>query len=89
MSAIEFVARMAGVPQELIDEVEKAAPQTAALLKLVKDNQDLLLKLEALVTAATPEIMALIPTAQDVLKFIQAQQATPQQAPKPVAHETH
>ena len=89
MSAIEFVARMAGVPQDLIDEVEKAAPQTAALLKLVKDNQDLLLKLEALVTAATPEIMALIPTAQDVLKFIQTQQASPQQAPKPVAHETH
>ena len=56
MSAIDFAARLAGVPQETIDEVEKAAPHTAKLLKTFKDNEDLLVQAAALIDQAQPLI---------------------------------
>ena len=87
--------RLSGVPQSTIDEVEKALPAVAALLKLYKQNEALIQKLLAvvaeaqpLVTQATPvinqallEINAALPAAQDVIAFLQA---TPPAAPTAV-----
>ena len=83
MSAIDFIARLAGVPDDLITEVEKAAPTAAALLQLVKDNQDTLNRLVTLLPQAVKEAEALIPAAQDVLKFMQARQAVASNYPDP------
>ena len=103
MSAIDFAARLAGVPQETIDAVEAAAPHTAALLQTFKDHEDLIAqgkalldkfgpvlaeatpliaqvqvfyaKLSPLIGPAMKEIDAIMPAAQDVIAFIQKQQA--------------
>jgi hypothetical protein len=89
MSAIDLMLELAGVPSETIAEVEKVAPDTAVLLKLLNDNQILITKIGALITEAQPlvtqalplinkaaaEIKIIIPAAQDVLAFIQKQQA--------------
>jgi hypothetical protein len=89
MSAIDFMLGMAGVPSELIAEVEKVAPTAAALLKLAKDNDALIRKIGAVMTEAQPllaqalplinqaaaEVKVLMPAAQDVIAFIQKQQA--------------
>ena len=89
MSAIDFALGLAGVPSATIAEVEKASPAVAALLKLFKDNQPLLTKIEALLAEATPlvtqalpllkqaqsEIVAVMPAAQDIVAFIAKQQA--------------
>ena len=54
MSAIEFATRLAGVPQETIDEIEKASPAAADLVRLIKDNQELIGKGAALIEEAKP-----------------------------------
>ena len=91
MSAIDFMLGLAGVPSELIAEVEKVAPNAAALLKLANDNAALLDEIRATATKAAPlivkaiplinaaavEIKVLMPAAQDVIAFIQQQQAKP------------
>lgn len=91
MSAIDFMLGLAGVPSELTAEVEKVAPTAAALLKLVKDNEALIRKIAAVATEAQPliaqamplvnqaaaEIKIIMPAAQDVIAFIQKQQAGP------------
>lgn len=56
MSAIDFAARLAGVPQETIDAVEAAAPHTAALLQTFKDNEDLIVQGKALLDELGPVI---------------------------------
>ena len=71
MSAIDFIARLAGVPDETIAEVEKDAPIAAALLQLVKDNEATLNRLATLLPQAMNEVEALIPVGQDILAFIQ------------------
>lgn len=90
MSAIDFMLGLAGVPRELIAEIENVAPNAAALLKLAKDNEALLRKIGAVATEAQPlltqalplinqaavEVKVLMPAAQDVIAFIQKQQAT-------------
>ena len=90
MSAIDFMLGIAGVPSELIAEVEKVAPTVAALLKLVKDNDALIRKIDAVIIEAQPllaqalplinqaaaEMKIIMPAAQDVVAFIQKQQAT-------------
>lgn len=89
MSSIDFMLGMAGVPQETISEIEKAAPTAAALLKLLKDNDALIRKIVAVVGEAEPliaqaaplvnqalaEVRAIMPAAQDVIAFIQNKQA--------------
>lgn len=90
MNGIEAtLLRLAGVPQTTIDEVEKALPHTAALLTLVRNNQDLLQRVAALLTEAQPllvqvvplinkalpEVLAIAPAAQDVVTFLQKQQS--------------
>lgn len=88
MSLAEFALGLAGVPQTTIDEVEKATPGAAALLKLFKDNQPLIAKIEAVATEAAPlvmqamplikqaqtELQIVLPAVQDVIAFIQKQQ---------------
>lgn len=67
MSAIEFAARLAGVPQQTIDEVYTAAPHTAKLLQMFKDHEDLIVQGKALVDKFGPvinEAMPLIVQAQ-------------------------
>ena len=90
MSLAEFALGLAGVPQATIAEVEQASPAAAALLKLIKDNQPLIAKIEAVVTEATPlvvqalplikqaqaELLIVMPAAQDVVAFIQKQATT-------------
>ena len=85
MSIAEFALGLAGVPQATIAEIEKAAPTVAALLKLFKDNQSLIAKIEAVAAEAAPlviqalplikqaqaELMIVLPAAQDVVAFIQ------------------
>ena len=85
MSAIDFMLGLAGVPSELITEVEKVAPNAAALLKLAQDNAALLDEIRATATKAAPliakamplmnaaavEINVIMPAAQDVIAFIQ------------------
>ena len=44
------------MPQETIDEVEKAAPHVAKLLKTFKDNEHLLIQTAALFDQAQPLI---------------------------------
>lgn len=87
MSAVDLMLELAGVPNELVAEVEKSAPNAAALLKLIKDNQALLdeirttaTKTAPLITQAIPlinqaaaEIKSLMPVAQDIVAFIQKQ----------------
>ena len=101
MSALDFAARLAGVPQETIDEVNAAAPHTAKLLQTFKDHEDLIVqgkalldkmspviaaampllaqaqafyaKLSPLIAPAMKEIDAVMPAAQDVVKFLQSQ----------------
>ena len=101
MSAIDFAARLAGVPQETIDAVEAAAPHTAKLLQTFKDNEDLIVqgkalldelspvitramafyaKLSPLIGPAMQEIDTIMPAAQDLVAFIQSQNA-PQPVP--------
>lgn len=91
MSLAEFALGLAGVPQQTIADIEKSAPAAAALLKLFKDNQVLVSKIEALAIEAAPlitqampliqqaqaELKVLIPTAQEVIAFIQSQQQKP------------
>ena len=78
MSAIDFAARLAGVPQATIDEVEKAAPHMAVLLRLLKDNEPLIkqaqafvAKVQPIITEAQPmltEAMALYAKASPLIK---------------------
>ena len=67
MSALDFAARLAGVPQQTIDEVNAAAPHTAALLQTFKDHEDLIVQGKALLDKFGPviaEAMPLITQAQ-------------------------
>ena len=67
MSALDFAAKLAGVPQQTIDEVESAVPHTAKLLQLFKDHEDLILQGKALLDKFSPviaEAMPLIAQAQ-------------------------
>ena len=67
MSAIEFAARLAGVQQNTIDEVNAAAPHTAKLLQMFKDHEDLIVQGKALLDKFGPVIadaMPLIAQAQ-------------------------
>ena len=67
MSALDFAARLAGVPQQTIDEVEAAAPHTAKLLQTFKDHEDLIAQGKALLDKFGPvvaEAMPLIVQAQ-------------------------
>lgn len=81
MSGVEFAARLAGVPQELIEEIKKAAPKAAELLNLLKANQDFILRAQNLFFEAEKEVMALLPTAMDLVKYIQT--LTPPQTDNP------
>lgn len=76
--------RIGGVPQSTIDELEKAMPAAAALVKLVKDNdvliqqiidfankaQPLLTKALPLLDQAMSEVEAVLPAAQDIIAFL-------------------
>jgi len=87
MSVLDFALGLAGVPQQTIDDVEKVAPQTAALLKLIKDNQPLIQRAQAvaaeavalytqaepLIEQARAEVAAIMPAAEEVVAFIQKQ----------------
>lgn len=67
MSAIEFAARLAGVPQSTIDEVDAAAPHTAKLLQMFKEHEGLITEGKALLDKFGPviaEAMPLIVQAQ-------------------------
>ena len=61
MSAIDFAARLAGVPQHTIDEVEAAAPHTAKLLQIFKDNEGLIAEGKALLDKFGPVIAEATP----------------------------
>ena len=90
MSVLELALRIAGMPRETIDEINKAMPSTAALLKLIKDNdalikqiiqlageaQPLLVQALPVIKQAMSEIDAVLPAAQDVVAFLQKQSAT-------------
>ena len=83
--------RLAGLPQATIDEIEKAAPATADLIKILRDNDQLIRKIGALYAEAKPlidqaipivqkayaELQTILPAAQDVAAFISAQQKPP------------
>lgn len=86
MNGIETtLLRLGGVPQDTIDEVEKALPSVAALLTLYKQNQDLITKLlsvaqeaQPLLAKATPllnqallEVNKVLPAAQDIVSYLQ------------------
>lgn len=94
--AIEFAARLAGVPQATINEIGMAAPHIAKLLQTFKDHEDLVIettallkdaqplitraqalyaKIDPLITPALKEFNAIVPAVQDVVAFVQAQQA--------------
>jgi len=67
MSALDFAALLAGVPQQTIDEVEAAVPHTAKLLQTFKDHEDLIIQGKALLDKFGPviaEAMPLIVQAQ-------------------------
>src|ERR1019366_5005171 len=67
MSAIDFAARLAGVPQQTIDDINAAAPHTAKLMQTFKDHEDLIIKGKALLDKFGPviaEAMPLIVQAQ-------------------------
>jgi Asp/Glu/hydantoin racemase len=79
MSAIDLAARLVGVPQATIDEVENALPQMAKLLQLFKDNEDLIVQGAALAAEAQPLIAAalafyakIVPLINPVLAEIDA-----------------
>lgn len=87
MNGIENVLlRISGMPQSTIDEIEKATPAAAALIKLAQDNdtliheivdlaakaQPLLAQVAPLVNQAIIEIEALLPAARDLLAFLNA-----------------
>lgn len=104
MSALDLAARLAGVPQQTIDDVYAAAPHTAKLLQTFKDHEDLIVQGKALLDKFSPviaeamplitqaqafyakvspligpilkEIDAIMPATQDVLAFVQKQQAS-------------
>ena len=81
----QLLLRANGMSQETIDEIEKALPTAAALLKLVRDNQILIGRIVALANEAQPlisqamplidqavtEINAILPAAQDLVAFLQ------------------
>ena len=112
MSAIDFAARLAGIPQNVIDEVEASAPHAAKLLQTFKDHEDLIAqgkalfdkfdpviaeamplvtqalafyaKVSPLIAPAMVEIDAMMPTAEDVIAFVQKQSvASPAAPPAP------
>ena len=67
MSALDFAARLAGVPQKTIDEVNAAAPHTAKLLQIFKDHEDFIIQGKELLDRMSPviaEAMPLIAQAQ-------------------------
>lgn len=61
MSAIDFAASLAGVPQKTIDEVHAAAPHTANLIQIFKDHQDLIVQGKALLDKFGPVITEAMP----------------------------
>lgn len=90
MNGVETtLLRLGGVPQATIDEVEKALPSAAALVKLVQDNaaliqeiidlankaQPLLAQALPLVNQAIIEIDSVLPAAQDILAYLQTKPA--------------
>lgn len=67
MSIIDIAARLAGVPQKTIDEVNVAAPHTAVLMQAFKDHEDLIVQGAALLEKIRPvlaEIQPLLGQAQ-------------------------
>ena len=48
--------RLGGVPQATIDEIEKASPAAADLVKMIKNNQALIGKIAAFITEAKPTL---------------------------------
>jgi hypothetical protein len=54
MSALDFAARLAGVPQATIDEVETALPHAAKLLQTFKDHEDMIIRGKVLIDEAMP-----------------------------------
>ena len=89
MSAIDFALRLAGMPQQTIDELNGSLPAAASLIKLFKDNEPLIRKFQALAAEAQPlidasvpllrpamaELDALLPAAQDVVAFLKSKQS--------------
>ena len=81
----QLLLRANGMSQATIDEIEKALPTAAELLKLVRDNQILIGRIVALANEAQPllaqamplvdkavaEINAILPAAQDLVAFLQ------------------
>ena len=61
MSAIDFAARLAGVPQATIDEVNAAIPHTAKLLQTFKDHEDLIIQGKVLLDKFGPVITEVMP----------------------------
>ena len=56
MSILEMALRLGGVPQSTIDEIEKASPAAADLVKMVKNNQVLIGKIAAFAAEAKPTL---------------------------------
>ena len=67
MSALDFAARLAGVPQKTIDEVNAAAPHTAKLLQTFKDHEDLIVQGAALLEKMQPVLVEAQPLLADAL----------------------
>ncbi len=88
MNGLEaLLLRIDGMPQATIDEIEKATPAVAALIKTARANmpdlqalaalavkaQPLLAKFAPLVQPALAEINTMLPAAQDVVAFLNSQ----------------
>ena len=69
MSALDFAARLAGVPQQTIDEVYAAAPHTAKLMQIFKDHEDLIIQGKALADKFAPIIAEAQPLVAQALVF--------------------
>lgn len=59
----EFLMHLAGLPSEMIDEVEKSEPSAAALIRIAQQAQPL-------ITEAMPLIKALLPLYAQALPLL-------------------
>ena len=91
---LEFLAHLAGMSSDTVNELEKASPAAAQLVSIVKEAQPLIEQAEPLIDKLLPlvvkawplikqaeaEIKSVTPAAKNILAFINQQQAPADQS---------
>ena len=72
--ALKFGLALAGLPQNEVDDLDRAFPILARLAYAAKEIEPLLLKAEPLIEQMEPHIQALLPLIAELMPIITAAQ---------------